>query len=511
MQIKTETQVGIFVLVALGIFFYMTIFLGVFRLDRHSYHRYMVTFDDISGLERKASVKIAGVPVGWVESIELVRNDPHHAKAHIMVKKNYILHSDAYAIVRQEGLLGTKYLEVIPGDPLLPELPPEHFLGKPGRAPTSVDDILHKVHEIASHVEDVTGSLSESMGGLSGRDSIQELVQHVNKTAESISLFSQKLEETLSLNEGNISDIISNLKDFASDIKDTAPTINSNLERIAQVFDRDFSELAVTAEEGLQNIHNIARKIDEGQGLVGKLINEDGAYKDLKDAAHGLKTYFAKIDKLKVVIDTHGEYMYRPAEHMTLEDSKGYLTIRVHPVEDHFYIFQVVGSIRGNLKRNTIFRSLYDEQDQQITLRELLALGDVTTPLIGRIDTVEREYDHYKYGLQIAKIYKDVCVRFGLIEGSVGVAVDVNIPFRTDKFRWITTLEAFDFRGRDRIDDRRPHLKWMNRVFIFRNVYAAFGADDFISEENANGFFGLGLRFCDEDLKYLVSKIGLVG
>ena len=511
MQIKTETQVGIFVLVALGIFFYMTIFLGVFRLDRGSYHQYKVTFDDISGLEKKASVKIAGVPVGWVENIELVHNDPHHAKAYIMIKRNFVLHTDAYAIVRQEGLLGTKYLEVIPGDPLLPDLPPEHHLGKPGRAPISVDDILHKVHEIATHVEDVTSSMSESIGGLAGRDSFQELIQHINKTAESISLFSEKLEQTLSFNEGNITDIISDLKEFARDIKDTAPSINSNLDRIAQVFDRDFSELAVTAEESLQNIHNIARKIDEGQGLVGKLINEEGAYTDLKDAAHGLKTYFAKIDKLKVVIDTHGEYMYRPAEHMPLEDSKGYLTVRVHPTEDHFYIFQIVGSIRGNLKRNTVFRSLYNEQDQQILLDDLLKLGDLTMPLIGRIDTVEREYDQYRYGLQIAKIYKDVCLRFGLIEGSVGVAVDINIPFRTDKFRWITTLEAFDFRGRDRIDDRRPYLKWMTRVFIFRNVYAAFGADDFISEENANGFFGFGLRFCDEDLKYLVSKIGLVG
>ena len=114
MQIKTETRVGIFVILALGIFFYMTLQLGVFRLHKGNYKLQVVKFNDIGGLERKAEVKIAGVTIGWVDHIELIDGATYLAKAYIMILKQYMLHTDASARIRQEGLLGTKYLELFP-------------------------------------------------------------------------------------------------------------------------------------------------------------------------------------------------------------------------------------------------------------------------------------------------------------------------------------------------------------------------------------------------------------
>jgi len=91
------------------------------------------------------------------------------------------------------------------------------------------------------------------------------------------------------------------------------------------------------------------------------------------------------------------------------------------------------------------------------------------------------------------------------------VGIDYDIPFNSDKLRWVTTFEAFDMRGRDRLNDQRPHLKWINRVFLLRNLYVNFGADDFISRHNANAFFGIGLRFGDDDIKYFISRLGMSG
>ena len=94
-----------------------------------------------------------------------------------------------------------------------------------------------------------------------------------------------------------------------------------------------------------------------------------------------------------------------------------------------------------------------------------------------------------------------------MIEGFVGMGADVDIPFKTDKFRWVTSFEAFDFRGWNRKHDKRPHLKWLNRMFLMRNVYFTFGADDFVSKHNANAFVGVGLRFGDDDVKYVLGSI----
>ena len=65
---------------ALAIFFYMTFNIGVFRLNRNEYIPYIVFFSDISGLQKKADVKIAGVRVGWVEGTELCKTMIHKQK-----------------------------------------------------------------------------------------------------------------------------------------------------------------------------------------------------------------------------------------------------------------------------------------------------------------------------------------------------------------------------------------------------------------------------------------------
>lgn len=270
-------------------------------------------------------------------------------------------------------------------------------------------------------------------------------------------------------------------------------------------------DAATQAREGFRNISSVAAKVDEGKGLIGKLINDEEGYRDLRLAIGGVRNFLSKVENLNIVIDSHGEYMYGPAEHMKFQDAKGYVDVRIHPNDDYFYIFQVVGSQKGNLKRKITYRDWFDNTGREFSVDRLLEEKIAIPQLIGRVDTKKRYEDQLKFGLQVAKIYKDVALRAGLMESTFGLGIDFDIPFGTDKFRWITSLEAWDFRGRDRIDDDRPHLKWINRLFILRNIYFDFGADDFISKHNANAFCGAGVRFCDDDLKYLISKIGLAG
>ncbi len=544
MQIKTETRVGMLVLVGLGIFFFMTTRIGVFRFDRYNYKSQSIYFNDVSGLEKKADVKIAGVKVGWVEHIELLSNNEYQAKATICIRKKYNLYNNACALVRQEGLFGAKFLEIIPGDSLLPLLEADQPLQKPGKTPVSMDEILHQVKNITQNVQVVTDSLKKTFGSHQGEQDLKQIFDNVTISVEKIANISARIDRTLEHNESHINDMIYDIKELARELKTNIPLVGSDIHRIAQklesdflpalqagverisdVFDRDIARVAnklestteyledaaLQAREGFRNMSSVAAKVDEGKGLIGKLVNDEETYRDLRMAIGGIRNYLARVENLNIVIDSHGEYMYGPAEHVKFQDAKGYVDVRIHPNDDYFYIFQVIGSQKGNLKRKITYREWYDNLGHEFNVEKLLADKIAIPQLIGRIDTKKRYEDQLKFSLQVAKIYKDVAFRAGLMENTFGLGIDFNIPFDTDNFRWITSLEAFDFRGRDRIDDNRPHLKWLNRVFILRNIYFAFGADDFISKHNANAFCGAGVRFCDSDLKYLISKIGLGG
>lgn len=512
---KIETTVGIFVLAAIGIFIYMGFQIGAFRFDRGNYNSFTIYFKDISGLARKADVKIAGVKVGWVESVRLHPDGDMQAEVTVMILKDYALYADSYALVRQQGLLGPNYVEIIPGDPLMRRLEEGEQLGKPSVSPVSVDELLQQFKKIAANVEGVTESFKEALGGDEGKEQLRTIFTNLNSTAEKLSSFTETLDRAFTRNEENINAIL-----------ELGPVIKESIEKISNVFDRDFDRIATRLEstgdaleeasrqarDGLKSLGSVAEKIDEGKGTLGKLINEDDTYKDLQVAVGGLKNYFAKVDRMQLIFDSHMESMHRPAENYYYEDSKGYFNVRVHPNEDHFYLVQLATSEKGFVDRREIHKT-YDTPDGNPVNVNALNIDDATKLQFAYREKLEIfNRNTLKFGLQFGKIFKDIAVRVGIFEGTGGIGVDFDIPLGTDKFRWVTTLEAFDMVGWNRkIDRRRPHMKWLNRMFIMRNLYFTFGADDFASKNNANIFVGAGIRFGDDDVKFLLGGAGGLG
>ena len=455
----------------------MGIHIDAFRFDKGKYVNYIIQFKDISGLSRKGDIKIAGVKVGWVERITLVANGTMSAQTDVMILKEYHIYQNAYAVVRQDGLIGPHFIEIIPGDSLLPILSPGDTFGKPNIAPVSLDELMHQFKKIASNVEQVTDSLKEVL-----------------------------------------------------------PAFQKSIATIANAFDRDFNTIAnrfdstsaaveqfsAQACDGMQNIHSVVKKIDSGKGFLGKVVNEDESYQDLKVTMQGFRKYITKFERLQCIFDTHVEAMLRRAENYEYQDSKGYFDVRIHPNEHSFYVLQVVTSEKGFAYRKNIERDYINLEGEPVSFRDNHVipetLSDVSSNdlfiephdvLIEREQQFER--NTIKFGIQFGTIYKDIAFRLGLFEGTAGFGLDVDIPFGTDKFRWVSSFEMFDLRGFNRRNDKRPHLKWLNRMFIFDNIYMIFGADDFVSKRNASAFLGAGIRFGDDDVKYLFGGMSNVG
>lgn len=550
MQGKIETRVGIFVLIALAVFGYMGFKIGAFRFDRSQYVQYILYFNDISGLSRKAAVKIAGVKVGWVEEVKLLPGAETKAEAIAMVSVDYFLYQNAHATVRQDGLLGPKYVDIVPGDPLLRQLQAGEALQKSGVESVDLDDLFREFKEIAGNVKQVSESFKEALSGPEGKDQLKMFVSNLENAADKFSTVTNIIERSFARNEDNLDaflEIGTNVRAISDRLENTVfPAFQNSIEKISNVFDRDFGriarrvevttetleEAAAQARDGLRNVSSVAEKIDEGKGLLGKLVNEDETYRDLKVAVSGFKNYVSKLDRLQILFDTHFETMHHSAENYRYEDSKGYFDIRIHPNEEHFYLVQIASSERGfayrNEKEYTYTNDNLDYIDvekqfnpQSTTPPELLSNNFYENSLVSdeklktayRKEKLRFDRNGIKVGVQFGKIFGDIALRVGLFDGFAGAGADIEFPFKTNKFRWVTTLEGFDFRGFNRRgpnkfhQDKRPHLKWLNRMFLMRNIYFTFGADDFVSKQNANVFVGIGMRFGDDDVKYVLGSI----
>ncbi len=471
----------------------MTLQIGIFRLDTNNYTPYKACFKDISGLCQKSEVRIAGVKVGWIDTIELI-NDGSIVCLTLQLLKQYTLYQNAQALVRQEGMLGNKYVEIVPGDPLLPALPIGTTL-KQVDNDFSSDDMLHSLR------------------------SFGQAAQHVVATAE-------MLQNLLVRNEEHITSVLVDMKTILAEVKDRLPSFSAlgtdflpqladTTSRVAHAIELSADSLQSVTKEAyssLQSINAIAQKINGGQGLIGKVINEETAYTDVTAALRGLRTAFDKVDRVAILVDSHSESMQNLAEErFSFRDTKGFANVRIHPAPDYFYLLGLSFSQKGYIWRKANQYRYFDEKQNEILPTELRKEGQLFD-LVARKEVTKEYRDSFQPNLQIGKIFNNVALRVGIFEGSFGCAVDYFIPFANDSLKWVSTFEAYDFRGRNRLfNDTRPHFKWLNRLFVTPNLYFTFGADDFASIRNKTAFFGGGLRFADDDLKYALAYLPFGG
>ncbi len=533
MQVTTETKVGLFVLLSIGIFTYLAVHLGIFHFNVKPHQSFYVTFDNVAGITEKSDIKIAGVKVGWVESIKLTGNN---ACVRMSIKNGYQIHDDAYAIIRQEGIIGTKYIEIVSGSPQRPLLMSGSTFAHAGEGIANMDTIMQQCRTIADRVANIAGSVDQAIGTAPQTEKLQFIVNNLASASEKLVTIADHVSHTIEANEQSVNTLVSNLAIITNDLRVAIPDLKKTLDRLAQHIETGIlpsaqesmhgvgtlvQKLQTTADtiqqtvqdarSGIGHLSSVAQKVDAGTGLLGKLINDDKVYNDICNVTCSIKNGLDKFNGVGVDIDFHSESMWRPVDCYCHPNNKGYFEMRYKTCPDWFYAVQLVASEQGWPERLVTFES-YCKANGACINSDSIVLDNGNIKVAPTTSRMCVKRNNARFDLQAGKIFNHFTLRAGTFEHTFGIGLDINIPFNTDSLRWITTLEMFDLYGQNRVVcERMPHLKWLNRLVLFNNLYLVCGVDDFASRCNINGFAGVGLRFNDDDLKHLASKLGFLG
>ncbi len=269
MQLKAETAVGLFILAALGVLVYMSFQIGSLRFVTHQYAKYCIYSHDISGLNKKADVRIAGVKVGWIDQV-IFEEENQRVRMCIMVLKKYHLYADAYAAIRQNGVLGGKYLEIFPGDSRLQKVAAGSTLEQPTEDSVSIDVVLKKMNSIAGNIEEVTASLKETLGGPDGAATIQEIMDGFVRVTEKVATCAESIDRVVNANQENIGDTIADLREVTGHVKESIPHLQEKISQIAHAVDRDFNRVATQIESLAPSLGKVLDSYVRHKGLVIK-------------------------------------------------------------------------------------------------------------------------------------------------------------------------------------------------------------------------------------------------
>ena len=110
-----EFKVGIFVFLALVTLLVLVFKTGDFYMKPGYTARFI--FDFVSGVDKGSPVRLAGVNVGEVTGIQIIRNAAGATQAEVTARidQGISIEEDADVRINTLGLLGEKYVEILPG------------------------------------------------------------------------------------------------------------------------------------------------------------------------------------------------------------------------------------------------------------------------------------------------------------------------------------------------------------------------------------------------------------
>jgi len=111
---KIEFYVGLFVIIGILCTGYLFLFLGETSLMGEKRYSVYAFFSSVSGLKPGARIEMAGVEIGNVSTISIDK-ERLLAKVECRIDKKIELSEDIIASVKTSGIIGQKYIDILPG------------------------------------------------------------------------------------------------------------------------------------------------------------------------------------------------------------------------------------------------------------------------------------------------------------------------------------------------------------------------------------------------------------
>lgn len=306
---QRNTIVGAVVLVGLGVLAWM-----VLQFANKAASFFLTTGMPITltagradGVAEGAPVTYRGVNVGRVTGVRRVAGAAEGEDIAIdaLIQADPPLPANLHGRIKQTSLLGasaTITLEPVPD------------LSDPATRPTTAAsdaapiELAKGANLRAEYVPDIT-SLGDNIRGLT--DSIQNIIgdptvkedihislANIRDTTASANRLSVKLEKlsdrldeiaeessgTMADARGAAKEARATVKDVRATVKDARATVNDGrieLRKFSANLNQRMEQFALT----LQHVQSVARKIDEGKGTAGQLVNDPRLYDSLADTA----------------------------------------------------------------------------------------------------------------------------------------------------------------------------------------------------------------------------------
>ena len=279
-----ELKTGAVVILVIAVFIWGFNFLKGHNVFEGSSNTYFTRYANVQGLSTASQVTVNGFQIGRVIGITF-DTDPEKKGELIVqfsIEKPFVFGKESIAKIYSASLMGGKSLAIVPsyssepaesGDFLIGEIESDIFSSvgeklnplqsKLENVITSADSLLVNINntldiEARDHIKNTIASLDASMA-------------HLERLTLNAELISIENRNTIKNSMGNVENATQNF----SAISDSLVSAN-------------ISGLIVKLDSTMANFENISNKINDGEGTIGKLVNDPAVYYNIEKATKEL-------------------------------------------------------------------------------------------------------------------------------------------------------------------------------------------------------------------------------
>jgi phospholipid/cholesterol/gamma-HCH transport system substrate-binding protein len=520
--LRSAVTVGILTVgAAVGLYFAIA-FVTQYRVDEG--YKAWALIDDARGLVSRSRVLMAGIPVGSIQSLGLEGNK---ARVNLKIRPNVLLFCDATLGKEATSLLGEYNISLTRGIDEKCEQEENRKLkccelclarGQRGSCfipdggqienvigSTSIDQVVQRagamaldmqriaadVSGIVQDVRQVSRRAADVFGSEEGARQLQQVLDNIEEVTASIKTLVNDntrvvsntlggLERITENAEPNVEAILTDIREVTREVREIVGSNTGTVTEGAASLRRSMD----TLESALQRLDHTLATVDEtttgvaaGQGTVGRLLTDDtlideveGFVEDAHEVVTDAGEFVGSLTRLQTIVELREEYNF------FANTLKTYLSLRLQPKEDKYYLIEIIDDPRGSV--STVERTTTSTED----------------PFYEReLETVRT--DAFRFSLMFARRIGFATFRFGIKESTGGVGVDLH--FLSDSLE--ISMDAFAIGT-----DVYPRLKFLAALEFLRGLYIVGGADDVLNVDR-DFFIGAQLRFTDEDLKALLT------
>ena len=276
MRISSLLKVGTFTVIVILVSWWGIKWLGGQNI-LHSDNIYYVYYDDVSGLQESSRVKLRGVEVGNVRSIELM-DDKVMVEIAIEDKYAEMIPDNSVAEIGSSGLMGGMEIYIVQGDSETIMEDGGTFEGRvrPDMLGTLAEQggsLIENLNTTVTNVNALLDNNSEEIG---------QLVANLESMTASI-------DSLLASSSGDIEGAISDLHTFTSTLSENAERIDAMLANL-ETFSGDLADADLVNQltATVDSLNSVLASIENGEGSVGKLLNDEELYNSLNTASDNL-------------------------------------------------------------------------------------------------------------------------------------------------------------------------------------------------------------------------------